>query len=92
MLRRPVQASAAFFWLYFLKTMKAIPVAARDSKLRQAQSAMTGFHPLETTRIVHNGAIRLPLRAGVAPYAPPHPINPKNNSKPWPHLIRMFSS
>src|SRR5258708_15058651 len=32
---------------------------------------MTRFHPLKLIRIVHNGTIQLPLRAGVAPYAPP---------------------
>lgn len=70
-LRCVVQASAAFLWRHFFKSVKVIRVPARDSKLRQVQCAMTGFHPLETTRIVHNGTIQLPLQAGVAPYAPP---------------------
>src|SRR5258708_5144703 len=32
---------------------------------------MTRFHPLKLIQIGHNGTIQLPLRAEVAPYAPP---------------------
>jgi hypothetical protein len=77
--RCQLQASVAFLRRHFFKSLKATPVSAGDSKLRQAQCAVTAFHPPETTRIVHNEAIQLPLRAEVAPYAPPHPINPKNH-------------
>jgi hypothetical protein len=62
--------SLAAPWRHFSKSPKEIRVPACDSKLRQAQCAMTRFHPLETTRIVHNSTFQLPLRAGVAPYAP----------------------
>jgi hypothetical protein len=62
--------SLAAPWRHFFKSPKEIRVPARDSKLRQGQCVMTGFHPLETTRIVHNNTFKLPLRAGVAPYAP----------------------